>query len=115
MNLPADLRPLASLVLRHPDLEGKVVWQEAGAYTVQDAEDLGLDPEEIAFYAEGLLLEGFHLMWSALAEVEDPKDPVILQLICAEGQPPVAPALPEGWCLSTVADATGRATPGHSG
>lgn len=111
MTLPADLRPLASLALRHPDLEGQVVWQENGAYTVQDAEDLGLDAEEIAYYAEGLLMEGFHLVWSALAEVEDPRDPVILQLVCAEGQAPVAPPVPEGWCLSTVSDAAGRAAP----
>lgn len=78
---------------------------------MQDAAELGLDPEEIAFYAEGLLMEGFHLIWSAIAEIEDPGDPVILQLICAEGQAPTVPPLPDGWCLSTVDGAQGRAAP----
>ncbi len=111
MNLPAALRPLAALALRHPDLEGQVVWQNDGAYHLQDAEELGLDPEEIAYYAEGLLMEGFHLAWMALAEIEDPSDPILLQLICSEALAPTLPPLPDGFCISTVPDATGRAAP----
>ncbi len=111
MQLPAALRPLAALAIRFPHLEGQVVWLEDGAFTFQDAEELGLDPEEIAFYAEGLLAEGFHLSWALLADVDAPADPLILQLTCAEEAPPPSPPLPEGWCLCTAPNATGRAEP----
>lgn len=111
MSLPAALRPLAALASRYPDFEGQVVWFDAGEFTLQEAEELGLDPEEIAFYAEGLLAEGFHLLWQALADVDAPGDPVILQLTCAQNAPPPAPPLPEGWQLATIPNATGRATP----
>jgi hypothetical protein len=111
MPLPAALRPLAALARRYPHLEGQVVWLEGGAFTFQEAEDLGLDPEEIAFYAEGLLTEGFHLVWALLADVDAPADPLILQLTCAEDFPPPFPPLPEGWCLATLANTTGRAAP----
>ncbi len=111
MSLPASLRPLAALAIRYPHLEGQVVWLEDGEFTFQEAEDLGLDPEEIAFYAEGLLMEGFHLAWALLADVDAPAEPLILQLTCAEDLPPPPPPLPEGWCLCTVAGTLGRAAP----
>ena len=111
MTLPAALRPLAALAIRYPHLEGQVVWLEDGAFTFQEAEELGLDPEEIAFYAEGVLVEGFHLAWALLADVDAPTDPLILQLTCAEGAAPPIPPLPEGWCRATLPNATGQAAP----
>ena len=111
MTLPNSLRPLAALAIRFPHLEGQVVWLEGGDYTFQEAEELGLDPEEIAFYAEGLLVEGFHLVWALLADVDAPADPLILQLTCGEDGLPPAPPLPEGWCVATLPGATGHAAP----
>ena len=109
--LPAALRPLAAFAARFPALEGQVIWVEDGQYTAQDAEDLGLDPEEIAFYAEGLLLEGFQLVWVSWAEAEDPADPVLLQLFCAEGTSPALPPAPQDMVACTAPNATGRAAP----
>lgn len=110
--LPPALRPLAALAQRYPQLEGQVVWlEEDGAFAFQDDSDLGLDPEEFAFYAEGLLAEGFHLAWALLADEADAQEPLILQLTCGEGAPPPPPPLPVGWCLARVAGATGRAGP----
>lgn len=110
MTLPAALAPLAALALRYPHLEGQVVWYDAGGFTFQDADDLGLDPEEFAFYAEGLLETGFHLAWVLLADEDAPAEPLILQLTCAEGAAPPRPPLPEGWCAA-VPSAAGSARP----
>ena len=110
--VPAALRPLAALAQRYPQLEGQVVWLKAGGdFVFQDNSDLGLDPEEFAFYAEGLLAEGFHLVWALLADEADAQEPLILQLTCGEGAPPPPPPLPAGWCLARVAGAVGRAAP----
>lgn len=111
MTMPAPLRPLAALAIRYPDLEGQVVWLENGEFSLQDAEEMGLDPEEIAFYAEGLLGEGFYLVWALLADKDAPAHPLILQLICAEDAPPPVPPLPPGWCAAAVPDSIGRAAP----
>lgn len=78
--IEAFLVPLAKLTVRHPDLEGEVIWAEGTGWQPQeDAEGL-LDAEEIPFYAEGLLIEGFHMQWQALAEADAPKDPVHIRL-----------------------------------
>lgn len=110
-SLPAALRPLAALAQRYPHLEGQVVWLEDGTYSFQDDGEMGLDPEEFAFYAEGLLAEGFHLAWVLLADVDAPDAPLILQLTCAEAAPPPLPPLPDGWCQARLPSNSGRAEP----
>jgi hypothetical protein len=111
MPLPPALRPLAALAIRYPHLEGQVVWLEDAEFTFQEADELGLDPEEIAFYAEGLLIEGFYLSWALLADVDAPAEPLILQLTCAQDASPPAPPLPDGWCPALIAGGSGRAAP----
>ena len=55
--IEAFLAPLAKLLARHPDLEGEVIWAEADGWLAQNDVEGLLDAEEVAFYAEGLLLE----------------------------------------------------------
>jgi hypothetical protein len=99
------LAPLAKLVARHPDLEAEVIWQDADGWQAQgDAETL-LDAEEIPFYCEGLLLEGFAMQWQALAEADSPKEPVHIRLFFWQGI--AAPPPPEdGLILLTNASWT---------
>ena len=86
------LAPLARLALRHPMLEGQAIWWEAGDWQAQDDEEAMIDGEEIAYYAEGLLAEGFGLHWQVLAEADAPKDPVLVLLFL--WQSPETPELP---------------------
>lgn len=58
------LAPLERLALRHPDLEAEVCWLHDGAWS--DATGERLEAEEIAFYAEGLVMEGFGCHWQVL-------------------------------------------------
>lgn len=96
------LAPLMALGLKHPEAEGHVLWAEDGAWVEQDDADEGLDGEEIAYYAEGLLLEGFGLTWQALAEVETPGDIAHVLMFFQENPNDPAPPLPgmvEGWAV----------------
>ena len=88
------LTPLARLAERFPAVEGAVVWAAQ-----DDATEL-LDAEEIAFYAEGLLLEGFGMMWQAMADAATPKEPDHILLMFWQG-PAAAPPPPpqEGWVI----------------
>ena len=65
----AFLAPLRRLAARHPGIEGQVLWaaEVADGWAVQDDTAEMLDAEEIPFYVEGLLMEGFGLLWQAMA------------------------------------------------
>lgn len=56
----AFLAPLSALPRRKPPVEGLVFWAADG-WPEEETEIL--DAEEIAFYAEGLIPEGFSLEW----------------------------------------------------
>lgn len=88
--IEAFLAPLAKLLAKHPDLEGEVIWSEGPDWQAQDDTEALLDAEEIPFYAEGLLIEGFHMQWQVLAETSAPQDPVHVRLFFwqAEATPP---------------------------
>jgi hypothetical protein len=89
---------LDKLTLRHPDLEGQAIWWEDGFWQAQDDDDAMIDGEEIAFYAEGLLDEGFGLHWQVLAEENAPKDPLLVRLFLWQaGETPQVPSPDEGW------------------
>ena len=89
---PADfLTPLARLCTRFPDVEGAVVWADPQGWQPQDDATERLDAEEIAFYVEGLLIEGFSLHWQALAEADTPKQPTTVVLMFWQGARPPAP------------------------
>lgn len=90
------LAPLAKLAAKHPDLEGEVIWADGPDWQAQDDAEGLLDAEEIPVYAEGLLIEGFHMQWQSLADSDAPKDPVHIRLFFWQGQatpPPPEPGL----------------------
>ena len=94
------LTPLARLAERFPAVEGAVIWAEGDLWAVQDDTTELLDAEEIAFYAEGLLMEGFGMVWQAMADTARPKEPDHILLMFWQG--PTAPQTPtatEGWVI----------------
>ena len=90
--LDTFLTPLARLAAKHPAVEGSVVWAEGEGWQVQDDTTEMLDAEEIAFYAEGMLLEGFGMIWEVLAEDETPAKPAFVRLYFWQGAMPEAAA-----------------------
>lgn len=86
---PEDLflAPLRKIALRDPEIEAYVFWAAEGW---PDGPSEALESEEVAFYIEGLIPEGFHIEWRALAVpgVED-ADHIRLYL-WEEGTPPPA-------------------------
>ena len=98
--LDAFLAPLARLAAKYPAVEGAVVWAAGGEWQAQDDTTELLDAEEIAFYAEGLLVEGFSLIWQAYAPTERPKDPEkILLMFWQSGAAPPLPDPQDGWVV----------------
>ncbi|MDP3262301.1 MAG: hypothetical protein U1E06_16895 [Tabrizicola sp.] len=104
--IEAFLAPLARLALTQPEIEALVFWGGAEGWDAEPSE--ALESEEIAFYAEGLLQDGFHMVWTvaALAEAAAVADHVRLHFWQDDAPPPGD--LPAGW----VALASGRWPPG---
>jgi len=80
--IQAFLAPLKRLAARHPVIEGQVLWaaEVDDGWQVQDDTADMLDAEEIPFYIEGLMVEGFGLIWQVMAEAaegrpQNPKTP----------------------------------------
>lgn len=92
--LESFLAPLARLALRHPELEALVFWGGADGWDLHPAE--ALEAEEIAFYAEGLLLDGFRMQWTVVALSETPTEIDHFRLEFWQDDSP-APPLPAGW------------------
>lgn len=80
------LAPLAKIAARDPDIEGHVFWATNGIWPDEPAE--ALEAEEIAFYAEGLLIEGFKLIWQAIGTAEDGADAILLYVWQGEAAAP---------------------------
>lgn len=112
--LDAFLAPLSRLAARHPGLEGQVLWAaevEEGWQVQDDAAEM-LGAEEIPFYVEGLAMEGFGLLWQAMAETGDPAPDHILLMVWEQGAtPPASPEPAEGWVILASGrwDGTGKA------
>ena len=87
-DLERFLDPLAKLAQRFPDVEGAVIWADGPDWQVQDDSTELLVAEEIAFYAEGLLLEGFGLIWQAIADSSNTSRPQDILLFFWQGQRP---------------------------
>lgn len=102
--IQAFLAPLAKLAANHPDLEAEVIWASGADWAAQDDASELLDGEEIAFYAEGLLMEGFCLHWQVFAESAAPSQPVHVRLFFWQGQGPQPPQPEAG--LTIFASAT---------
>ncbi len=100
----AFLAPLKRLAARNPGIEGQVLWAaevEDGWQVQDDTADM-LDAEEIPFYVEGLLVEGFGLIWQVMAEAgEGRRDPDHVLVMAWEPgtTPPPTPTPAEGWVL----------------
>ncbi len=108
-DIPTFLSPLARLAERFPAVEGAVIWADGDDWAVQDDTTEQLDAEEIAFYAEGLLMEGFGMIWQAMADSTRPKEPDHILLMFWQG--PTAPPLPtptEGWVIHSQGAWAGR-------
>ena len=86
------LAPLAKLAMKHPDLEAEVIRAKSDSWQAQDDDAEYLDGEEVPYYAEGLLEEGFHLHYQILAETDSPKLPVHIRLFFWEATAPAFPA-----------------------
>ena len=113
-DLEAFLAPLARLAARFPDVEGVVIWGDEAGWDIQDDTTELLDAEEIAFYAEGLLAEGFSMIWQAMAEAEMPAlpDHVLMLFWQGPGAPPPPPPPPEGWQVMAQGRHDGPGGPG---
>lgn len=85
------LAPLARITRKHKTIEAYVYWHRDGAWS--EAAGESLDTEEIVFYAEGLLMEGFGLAWDHLADLELGDH---IRLCFWQGAPPALPGLPHG-------------------
>ncbi|GAB1361412.1 hypothetical protein MASR1M32_06480 [Rhodobacter sp.] len=90
------LAPLARLARREPGIEGLVFWH-AGGWPEEPAEEL--EAEEIAFYAEGLLEEGFRLEWRILAAADAPDRADHVQLWLWEDAKASLPPQVDGWVM----------------
>ena len=97
----AFLAPLARIARKHRDIEGLVFWGGAGGWSDRPSE--ALEAEEITFYAEGLLIDGFHMEWALVAEGDAPDH--LRLCFWQEGDPP--PPVTAPWRSET----TGRWTP----
>ncbi len=94
--IEAFLAPLSDLARHYPEIEGLVFWVTAEGWSATPSE--ALESEEIAFYAEGLLIDGFRMHWSLLALPESPDLPDHIRLqFWQEGAPP--PGTASGWVL----------------
>ena len=92
MTVEEFLAPLAGIAAKHPGLEAQVIWAATGGWQPQDDTTDLLDAEEIAFYAEGMLLEGFGMIWEVLAEADTPARPGFVRLYFWQGAMPESPA-----------------------
>lgn len=85
----AFLKPLAKIARTHRDIDGLVFWGGDG-WGPSPSE--ALEAEEIAFYAEGLLIDGFHMDWALVADEAGPDH--IRLCFWQEGDPPPPVAAP---------------------
>ena len=91
--IEAFLAPIAALALGAPDIEAQVLWYRDGQWS--DGAGEMLEAEEIAFYAEGLLLEGFSLHWDHLFSPVG--DMALIRLCFWQGEAPLLPPPNAGW------------------
>ncbi|MES2540232.1 MAG: hypothetical protein V4583_06565 [Pseudomonadota bacterium] len=85
----AFLAPLARIARKHRDIEGLVFW---GGNGWDPSPSEALEAEEIAFYAEGLLIDGFKMDWALVAEGDAPDH--LRLCFWQEGEPPPPVQLP---------------------
>jgi hypothetical protein len=96
----AFLAPLARIARKHRDIEGLVFWggEQWGASPSE-----ALEAEEIVFYAEGLLIDGFCMDWALVADETGPDH--LRLCFWQEGEPP--PAVQAPWRVEAQGRWTG--------
>ncbi len=92
MTIEEFLAPLAKIALKSPAIEGHVIWAADGTWPDIGQTTQVIDSEEIAFYAEGLLIEGFPMIWEHLGPAPDA--PALIRLLVWQGTAPPPPPLP---------------------
>jgi hypothetical protein len=85
------LAPLARITRRLRQIEALVFW---GGEAWGDIPSEALESEEVVFYAEGLLIDGFCMDWTLVADTTGAADHLRL-CFWQDGPPP--PALRPGW------------------
>jgi hypothetical protein len=85
------LEPLLLLTRRVKTIEAYVLWHKDGAWS--DANGDLLETDEIVFYAEGLLMEGFGMAWDHLTDAALGDH---IRLCFWQGPPPPLPEVPPG-------------------
>jgi hypothetical protein len=88
--IEAFLAPLARIARQYPEIEGLVFW---GGQGWDQSPTEALEAEEIVFYAEGLLMDGFHMDWTLVADAAGPDH--LRLCFWQDGPPP--PGLLPGW------------------
>ena len=88
--IEAFLAPLARHARKLPHLEGLVFWGGAAGWDASPSE--ALEAEEITFYAEGLLIDGFQMDWALVGEGEAADH--LRLCFWQEGEPPPPVAAP---------------------
>jgi hypothetical protein len=96
--------PLVRLARQHPEIEGLVFWGGPDGWNPTPSE--ALEAEEIAFYSEGLLLDGFSMHWTLVALPETPDLPDNFRLEFWQDDTPPPPS-PAGWVTLTQGRWTG--------
>lgn len=86
------LAPLARIARKSPQIEGLVFWGGTDGWGTSPSE--ALEAEELVFYAEGLLLDGFHMDW-ALIEDTDGLSRDLRLCFWQDGEGPPSPTA--GW------------------
>lgn len=89
------LAPLAALARKRPEIEALVFWGGADGWPSAPSE--ALESEEITFYAEGLLEDRFHMVWTIAALDSTPDLPDHIRLQFWQDDGPAPDALPKGW------------------
>ncbi len=92
----AFVATLSTLSRRHPQIEGLVFWHDPslGGTGWPDTPSQDLDPEEIPWFVEGLLPEGFAVLWRLISLPATPALPAALHLYLWEDKAPPPPDEP---------------------
>lgn len=90
MTIEPALNRLKSALRRARGVEATVHWAKAGEWS--EAHDEPLEHEEIIYYAEGLLLDGFDMAWQLLGDDARPEN--LRLFFWQEGTAPPLPAPP---------------------